>query len=234
MLLELAASSLGCFLDWLLLSWTLSSWIGCLLGWTRLSSDGYDRDRFPPERQRSRSSPCPPTPRRLEAAHPIPPDLANSGEHKWLFRVGISADTIFDDSCPPICAQDWSVDDLCISPSSYRVAHANLSSPTGIGASVRRRGTGHAIGRLPFASITRPTRSDMRAASSCRSIRGKGHCARQRLRHPKCGDCGHAQLGSAQPQASKSIRVRADLEGDAESQPESEGRQVALTARRSR
>ena len=29
----------------------------------------------------------------------------------------------------------------------------------------------------------------------------------------------------------ESIRVRADLEGDAESQPESEGRQVALTAR---
>ena len=32
----------------------------------------------------------------------------------------------------------------------------------------------------------------------------------------------------------ESIRVRADLEGDAESQPESEGRQVALTARGSR
>jgi hypothetical protein len=197
MLLELAASSLGCFLDWLLLSWTLSSWIGCLLGWTRLSSDGYDRDRFPPERQRSRSSPCPPTPRRLEAAHPIPPDLANSGEHKWLFRVGISADTIFDDSCPPICAQDWSVDDLCISPSSYRVAHANLSSPTGIGASVRRRGTGHAFGRLPFASISvtcgpsgRPDGPLTRAA------------IRHRLRDPRAPGCS-LMLAAAQIQAAR-------------------------------
>ena len=46
------------------------------------------------------------------------------------------------------------MDDLCISPSSYLAVHANLSSATGIGASVKRRGTGHAYGRLPLASIS--------------------------------------------------------------------------------
>ena len=144
MFLGLVAVKLDAFvLDWLLVRLDAS-----FVGWLRSGPLSPRKAAVPIV------TPVPQPPDGQRPHYPIPPDVANSGEHKWLFRVGISADTIFDDSCPQSCAQHWSVDDLCISPSSYLAVHANLSSATGIGASVRRRGTGHAYGRLPLASIS--------------------------------------------------------------------------------